>query len=60
MPNLNEFYFRENWEKINISFHDNGTVTYQTRKLYYFDREASYGSEDDMITTLNVPVTVSG
>uniref|UniRef100_A0A0P4WMB1 Scavenger receptor class B member 1 n=1 Tax=Scylla olivacea TaxID=85551 RepID=A0A0P4WMB1_SCYOL len=50
------YCYREHWRKINISFHDNGTVSYETQKFYFFERSASVGSEDDLITTLNIPM----
>lgn len=52
------YFFREHWRKVNISFHDNGTVSYETQKFYFFERSSSVGSEDDIITTLNIPMMV--
>ncbi|KAL7633573.1 UNVERIFIED_CONTAM: hypothetical protein RMT77_016106 [Armadillidium vulgare] len=61
-PNLVEvgpYSYREEWHKIDVKFHNNGTVTYQTKKLYFFDPENSVGPESDLITTLNIPVNVA-
>ncbi|KAK7007733.1 putative cd36, partial [Halocaridina rubra] len=46
----------EHWEKINVVFHDNGTVSYETQKFYYFERSLSVGSEDDLIVSINIPM----
>lgn len=53
------FFFREHWQKVNVKFHNNGSVSYETQKFYFFERNASVGSEDDIITTLNIPMMVS-
>lgn len=50
------YCYREHWEKINVGFHDNGTVSYETQKFYFFERSLSVGSEDDLITALNIPM----
>ncbi|XP_071522342.1 uncharacterized protein [Panulirus ornatus] len=42
-------------KKENVVYHDDGTVEYQGRPLYYFKPSLSMGSEEDMITTLNIP-----
>lgn len=50
------YCYREHWEKVNVTFHDNGTVSYETQKFYYFERAKSVGSEDDIIISLNIPM----
>lgn len=58
-PVLNEvgpFVYREKWEKVNLQFHGNGTVSFQQRKVYHFDPEASAGSEDDLVIVPNIPM----
>jgi hypothetical protein len=50
---------RETWEKVNLTFHENGTLTYNQRKVYRFDRELSAGSEDDVVVVPNIPMLVS-
>ncbi|XP_050499800.1 protein peste isoform X1 [Diabrotica virgifera virgifera] len=54
------YRFKEIKEKINISWHeDNYTVSYQHRKLYYFDHENSLRKLTDVISTINpVPLTI--
>ncbi|KAK3857753.1 hypothetical protein Pcinc_036012 [Petrolisthes cinctipes] len=56
LQEVGPYCYREHWEKVNITFHDNGTVSYETQKHYYFERSKSVGSEDDIITTLNIPM----
>lgn len=41
-------------ERVNISWNDNDTITYGTRKYYYYDEENSVGNLSDVITTLNI------
>ncbi|XP_069192737.1 lysosome membrane protein 2-like [Procambarus clarkii] len=41
--------------KENVVYRDDGTVEYQGRPMYYFQKDLSSGSEDDMITTVNIP-----
>ncbi|XP_076046348.1 lysosome membrane protein 2-like isoform X1 [Oratosquilla oratoria] len=42
--------------KEDVSFHpENGTVTFAGRPMYFFQPALSRGSEDDLITTLNIP-----
>ncbi|XP_072170343.1 scavenger receptor class B member 1-like [Diadema setosum] len=43
-------------ERNNITFHDNGTLSYYLQFRYFFDRERSVGPESDTIATLNVPL----
>jgi len=50
---------RETWEKVNLTFHDNGTLTYNQQKVYRFDPEQSVGSEDDIVVVPNIPMLVS-
>jgi len=50
---------RETWEKVNLVFHDNGTLTYNQQKVYRFDPDQSVGSEDDVVVVPNIPMLVS-
>ncbi|KAK6645191.1 hypothetical protein RUM43_001467 [Polyplax serrata] len=47
---------RQTWEKVNIKFNDNGTISYQMKKVFVFDPENSIGSEDDMVVIPNIPM----
>ncbi|XP_064482295.1 scavenger receptor class B member 1-like isoform X2 [Ornithodoros turicata] len=58
-PRLEEigpFTFRETREKVNVSWHENGTLSYRQLKRYYFQPDRTHGSFDDAIVTLNVPM----
>uniref|UniRef100_A0A8C4Q9Z2 Scavenger receptor class B member 1 n=1 Tax=Eptatretus burgeri TaxID=7764 RepID=A0A8C4Q9Z2_EPTBU len=60
-PNLTEigpYVYRVYRTKENITFHDNATVSYRERKRLVFVSELSAGSEDDIITTINIPAMV--
>ncbi|XP_050688443.1 lysosome membrane protein 2-like [Eriocheir sinensis] len=50
------YCYREHWKKVNVKFHNNGSVSYETQKFYFFERNASVGPEEDVITTLNIPM----
>ncbi|XP_032665362.1 protein croquemort-like isoform X2 [Odontomachus brunneus] len=55
-PNFVEmgpYVFREIDYKVNKVWNDNGTVTFQRRKEWYFDESLSNGSLSDKITNLN-------
>ena len=53
------YTFREVQKKVNLTWHEDGTVTYQRKKFWYFEREMSVGPLTDMVTTINVPVVGS-
>lgn len=53
------FCFSEKWEKKNITFHENGTLSFNQEKIYYFDESQSVGSEDDVVVVPNIPMLVS-
>lgn len=53
------FFCREKWEKKNVTFHDNDTVTFHQEKIYHFDESLSAGSEDDVVVVPNIPMLVS-
>lgn len=50
-------FYRENMEKVNIKFHDNGTVTYQHKKILQFVPEMSV-DKDQKLTVPNIPLLV--
>jgi len=52
------YTYTENWTKQNITWHENGTLSYRTRKIFTFNESLSCGSCNDKldeVTTLNVP-----
>lgn len=53
------FSCRETWEKVNLTWHDNGTLSYHQKKTYIFDDVNSAGSEDDVVVVPNIPMLVS-
>lgn len=52
------FFYREDMEKVNIKFHDNGTVSYQQKKILKFVPELSV-DKNHKITVPNIPLLVS-
>nr|XP_014339656.1 PREDICTED: scavenger receptor class B member 1 isoform X2 [Latimeria chalumnae] len=50
------YVYREYRQKDNITFHDNGTVSYQEYRHFHFWRNMSVGSEDDILTVPNMLV----
>lgn len=52
------FYFRENMEKVNIKFHQNGTVSFQHKKILQFVPELSVNKEQRIVVP-NIPLLVS-
>ncbi|KAA0203320.1 hypothetical protein HAZT_HAZT008805 [Hyalella azteca] len=58
-PRLREigpYVYRMMDEKVNVTFHDNGTVTYRTKPTYFFEPDLSGGTEDDKLYTVNIPL----
>jgi len=53
------YTFREVERKVNLTWHENSTVSYRRVKFWYFEREMSVGPLTDMVTTINVPVVGS-
>ncbi|KAF2883476.1 hypothetical protein ILUMI_22693 [Ignelater luminosus] len=49
------FVYRENMEKVNIKFHDNGTVSYQHKKILQFIPELSVNKQEKL-TVPNIPM----
>ncbi|KAK9870107.1 hypothetical protein WA026_006202 [Henosepilachna vigintioctopunctata] len=56
---LGPYTFSEHHSRVNISFNDNNTVSFNTIRTWHFVPEKTNGSLDDNITTLNtVALTV--
>ncbi|XP_050524925.1 scavenger receptor class B member 1 [Daktulosphaira vitifoliae] len=59
-PKLQEvgpFVYREDMEKVNIKFHNNGTVTYQHKKILEFMPHLSVIANDEVkLTVPNIPL----
>lgn len=55
------FRFKEIKEKVNITWHDNKTISYLQKLHYYFDKENSERNWNDVITTINmIPLVSTG
>ncbi|KAL5011838.1 hypothetical protein ScPMuIL_010389 [Solemya velum] len=50
------YTYKEERHKVNVTFYPNGTVSYREIRWFTFDRERSIGSDDDIITTVSVPM----
>ncbi|KAK7600879.1 hypothetical protein V9T40_008320 [Parthenolecanium corni] len=58
-PIINEigpYTYSESWEKVNLVRNDNGTITFNQRKIFTFRPELSAGSEDDLVVVPNIPL----
>ncbi|XP_043498614.1 scavenger receptor class B member 1 [Polistes fuscatus] len=58
-PILNElgpYVYKQRWEKADITFNGNDTISYKIRKTYVFTPELSVGSDDDLVVVPNVPM----
>lgn len=56
LDEVGPYTYLETWEKKNIVFHENNTVSFQQEKIYRFDRSQSVGSEDDVVVVPNIPM----
>lgn len=56
LQELGPYVYREHWEKEDIKFNDNATVTYKVKKTFIFMANMSSGSEDDLVVVPNVPM----
>uniref|UniRef100_A0A0A9Z111 Scavenger receptor class B member 1 n=1 Tax=Lygus hesperus TaxID=30085 RepID=A0A0A9Z111_LYGHE len=56
LDELGPFVYVEQWEKVNLTFNDNGTVSFQQRKTFVFDPDQSEGDENDMVVVPNIPM----
>ncbi|XP_072939019.1 protein croquemort-like isoform X2 [Epargyreus clarus] len=57
---MGPYVFREKQEKVNIVWNENSTLTYQTRRFWYFEPERSNGSLSDMVTNINPVIPRNG
>ncbi|XP_077984685.1 lysosome membrane protein 2-like [Glandiceps talaboti] len=54
------YTYIESREKENITWNSNGTVSYKNKMKFVFDPSLSVGSEDDIFTTVNIPLVTVG
>ncbi|CAL1267903.1 unnamed protein product [Larinioides sclopetarius] len=59
LEELGPYTFREAREKINITWNENGTVSYKQIRRWYYQPDRTNGSLDDIVTTLNVPMVAA-
>lgn len=53
---LGPYTYRETRRKVNITWNDNGTVSYKQIRSWFFDEGMSKGKEDDLIISANLPL----
>ncbi|XP_023244168.1 scavenger receptor class B member 1-like [Centruroides sculpturatus] len=58
LEQVGPYTFREERHKINIKWNNNGTVSYQQIKRWYFETSMSNGSLSDSVFTLNAPMII--
>jgi len=56
---LGPYVYREERKKMDIEWHDNGTVTYNPRRTWFWDEDLSGGKQTDLITVPHLPSLVS-
>ncbi|XP_014479622.1 PREDICTED: scavenger receptor class B member 1 [Dinoponera quadriceps] len=56
LQELGPYVYTQHWEKTDIKFNDNGTVTYKVKKTFVYAPELSTGSEEDLVVVPNVPM----
>ncbi|XP_059480400.1 protein croquemort-like isoform X2 [Neocloeon triangulifer] len=57
-PTFNQmgpYRFNEFHEKVNVTFHENNTVSFKQVRRWVFDPDHSNGTLEDQVTTLNLP-----
>ena len=59
LEQVGPFVYNEEVERINEVFHSNGTVSYDTKKLWYFLPEESLSLET-MVSTIDIPTLAAG
>ena len=52
------YWYRIYVDRDNLTFHDNGTLSYVTRYIYFFEPEQSVGPETDRVITPNLALIV--
>ena len=57
LSQVGPYTYRQKWLKQNVTWHDNGTISYKTRKVFTYTplESCDFCLEEDMITTVDVP-----
>lgn len=56
LDELGPYVYRQHWEKIEVKFNENDTVSYKVRKRFTFAEDLSAGLEEDLVVVPNVPM----
>ncbi|XP_037084392.1 protein croquemort-like [Pollicipes pollicipes] len=56
LQEMGPYTYREEHQKVNITWNSNDTVTYMQIKTWFFEPDMSNGTVEDRVTTLNVPL----
>lgn len=56
LDEIGPYVYAESWEKVNLTENDNGTISYNFKKIYKFQRDLSFGSDDDVVIVPNIPM----
>ncbi|XP_017107036.2 protein croquemort [Drosophila bipectinata] len=52
---LGPYVYREERKKMDLEWHDNGTVTFNPRRTWFWEEELSGGKQSDLITAPHLP-----
>ena len=53
---LGPYVYMQHWEKVDVKFNDNDTLSYKMKKEFVFVPELSVGSEEDLVVVPNIPM----
>lgn len=56
LDEIGPYVYNQHWEKVEVKFNDNGTISYKVKKRFTFSPMESAGSEDDLVVVPNVPM----
>ncbi|XP_028038249.1 scavenger receptor class B member 1 isoform X1 [Bombyx mandarina] len=56
LDELGPYVYSEEWEKINITDNENGTLSFHYKRTYTFQPEMSNGMDDDAVVVPNIPM----
>uniref|UniRef100_A0A1B0CTE9 Scavenger receptor class B member 1 n=2 Tax=Lutzomyia longipalpis TaxID=7200 RepID=A0A1B0CTE9_LUTLO len=56
LDELGPYVYLQKWEKVDIVENDNGTLSFNAKRVYIFNEELSGGSEDDVVIVPNIPM----
>ncbi|KAA0193347.1 hypothetical protein HAZT_HAZT000271, partial [Hyalella azteca] len=59
LQEVGPYVYYQKWIRWKSYKNANRTISGSLKKIYYFDREASYGPESDLVTTLDVPMVTA-